>query len=138
MAVEVLSPAVIGGRGSRIGVPSGDLDITRGHAGIERRHDEGGSQHVGVDNSKSRPLADGAHPAVRRSPVESCAVVPAQDRTLAAFAEGQSAVGGRALRGASAEWNSKIEILPMYRDYSRILRDRGLEGATPSEYRPAF
>ena len=70
VAVEVLPPAVIDGRRPRIGVAGGDLDVTQGHAGVEGGHDEGGSQHVGMDDPEPGLLADGADPAVRRAPVE--------------------------------------------------------------------
>ena len=67
----------------------GDLDITQGHPRVERCHDEGGAQHVGVDDAEAGPLADGADPAVCRPPVESLAVVAMQDRALTSLAQGE-------------------------------------------------
>jgi hypothetical protein len=87
MTVEVLAPAVIDGGRSRIGVAGGDLDVAEGNPCIECRHDEGGPEHVGMDDAQARPLADGTDPAMRRSPVESLAVVAVQDRTLGSLAE---------------------------------------------------
>jgi hypothetical protein len=49
MPVEVLSAPVIDRGRPRIGVSGGDLDITQRDAGIQRRHDEGGAEHVRVD-----------------------------------------------------------------------------------------
>ncbi len=57
--------------------------------GVEGRHDEGGPEHVGMDDPEPGPLADGADPAMRRAPVEALAVVAVQDRALGALAEGQ-------------------------------------------------
>ena len=57
------------GRGPRISVARGDLDITQRYAGIERRH-ERPTQHVGVDVAEPGLLADGTHPAVRRALVQ--------------------------------------------------------------------
>ena len=46
-------------------------------------------QHVGMDDPKTGPLADGANPAVCRPPVESLAVVAVQDRALASLSESE-------------------------------------------------
>ena len=89
MAVEVLPPAVIDGGRPRIGVAGGDLDVTQGYPRVERRHDEGGPEHVGMDDPEAGPLADGADPAVCGAPVESLTVVAVQDRPLASLAEGE-------------------------------------------------
>ncbi len=73
---------------SRIGVPSGDLDVAERHSGVERGHDEGGPQHVGVHQTESCSFADGANPAVRRTPVQAFAVVAVQDGPLGSFPDG--------------------------------------------------
>ena len=70
-------------------MPGGDLDVTQGHPRIERRHDEGGSEHVGMDDAEAGPPPDRADPAVCRPPVESLAVVAMQDRSLTSLAEGK-------------------------------------------------
>ena len=89
MAVGVLPSAVIDGGGPRIGVPCGDLDVTQRYPGIESRHDEGGAEHVGMDDAEAGPLADGANPAVCRPPVESLAVVAVQDRPFGPLSKGE-------------------------------------------------
>jgi len=89
MAVEVLAPTVIDGGRPRIGVAGGDLDVTQGYSRIERRHDEGGAQHVRVDDPEASPPTDGSDPTVRCPPVESLAVVTVQYRPLASLSEGE-------------------------------------------------
>jgi hypothetical protein len=42
-----------------------------------------------VDATQDSPLADGSYPPMRGAPVEALAVSPAQDWSLAAFADGQ-------------------------------------------------
>jgi hypothetical protein len=79
MAIEVLASAVVDRSGPRIRVPGGDLDITEGNAGIECGHDERRSEHMGVDSTEPCLLADGAHPAVGGSPIQSRSVLPTQD-----------------------------------------------------------
>ncbi len=70
-------------------MPCCDLDVTQRHPRVERRHDESGTEHVGVDDPEAGPLADGADPAVRRASVEPLTVVAMQDRSLASLAEGK-------------------------------------------------
>jgi hypothetical protein len=65
----------------------GELDVTERDSGVKGGHDEGGPQHVGMDDSQPGPLANGADPAVGCTPVESFAVVAMQDRALAALTE---------------------------------------------------
>ena len=70
-------------------MPGGDLDVSERYLRIEKRHDKGGSQHVGMDDPEASLLSDGADPAVCRAPIESLAVVAIQDRTLASLFEGE-------------------------------------------------
>lgn len=48
MAVEVLARPVVAHGCARVGVPGGDLHISKIHAGVEPRGDEGMPQHVRV------------------------------------------------------------------------------------------
>jgi len=89
MAVEVLAPPVVDGRGSGVGVTGGDLDVSQRDAGVEGGHDERGSQHVGMHAAESGTLPDRANPPVSRAPVEALAVTAQQDRTLVALTDGQ-------------------------------------------------
>ena len=89
MAVEVLPAAVINGRRPRIGVACCDLDVTQRHPCVECRHDERGTEHMGVDNPEAGSLADGADPAMCGTSVESLTIVAAQDRSLASLAQGK-------------------------------------------------
>jgi hypothetical protein len=75
MTIEVLPSAVIDGCRSRVGVASGELDVPQGQAGVERGHDEGGPEHVGMDEPEPGLLSNGADPAVRRTTVETLSVV---------------------------------------------------------------
>jgi hypothetical protein len=86
---------------ARVGVPGGDLDIAKRHPGVEGRHDECSSEHVRVDGAQAGPLPDCSDPPVGCAPVEALAVSPAQDRSLAAFADGE--VDGA--RRAGDEWD---------------------------------
>ena len=58
VAVEVLASAVIDGRGARVGVAGGDLNIPERDTGVEGGHDERCSQHVRVHGAESGALAD--------------------------------------------------------------------------------
>ena len=71
MAVEVLAPSVMDGRGSRFGVTGGELNVAARYAGVERGHDEPGAQHVRVDQTEPRTFADGANPTVGGAPVQT-------------------------------------------------------------------
>ena len=80
-AVEVLAPAVIDGGRPRIGVTSGDLDVTERHPCIERRHDERGPGACG-DGRRSRvtwnPEFALALFGTQRSPVQIRAARPSR------------------------------------------------------------
>ena len=93
MAVEVLAPTVVDGGCPRIGVAGGDLNVPERHPRVESRRDEGGSEHVGMDDAKAGPFADGADPAVGGAPVEPLPVVAVEDRSLASLAEGERGLG---------------------------------------------
>ena len=71
---------------------SGELDITQWDARIQHRHDEGGTEHMGMDQSKPYLLPDGSHPAVRRATIETLPVVTVQDRAFGAFPMAKSRV----------------------------------------------
>ena len=109
MAVEVLAPAVIDGGRPRIGVAGGDLDVTQGHPRVECRHDESGTQHVGMDDPEAGPPTNGADPAVRRAPVESLTVLAVQDRALTSLPEGK--VDGPGHPG-NERYHSRLVALP--------------------------
>jgi hypothetical protein len=61
-------------------VPGGDLHLPQRDARLEGAHDEGGPQHVGVDDADSGPLGDGSDLPVGGAAVESAGVVAEQDR----------------------------------------------------------
>ena len=86
VAVEVLAPSVIDGRGSRVGVTGGELNVAERYAGVERGHDEPGAQHVRVDQTEPGTFADGANPTVGGAPVQTLPILASQDRTLVTFA----------------------------------------------------
>ena len=54
VAVEVLTSAVVHG----CGAGGGELDIAERYAGVECGHDEGGAQHVWVDDAENCSFAD--------------------------------------------------------------------------------
>jgi hypothetical protein len=58
------------------------LDVAKGNSGVEGGHDEGGSEHVGIDDPESRPLANGADPTMCRAPIQVVSVVSSKDRTF--------------------------------------------------------
>jgi len=89
VAVEVLpSPVVDGGRAG-IGMAGGDLPVAQRDARIERGHDERSAEHVRVNGTQSRALADGADPPVSGAPVEPLSVAAARDRPIATFPDSQ-------------------------------------------------
>ena len=53
MAVEALAAMVVDSGRAGISVPSGELDVSERNTSIERGHDEGGPEHVGVDVTQS-------------------------------------------------------------------------------------
>jgi hypothetical protein len=69
-------------------VAGGDLHVTQRHASIQG-HDERGSQHVRVHQTKPGTLPDRTNPAVCSAPIEALAVAAAQDGALAALPDGQ-------------------------------------------------
>ena len=89
MAIEIRPASVVDRRGPRVLVAGGELDVPERDTGVEGRHNEGGAQHVWMDDPETRSLADGANPAVCRTTVQAAAVPPAQDRTFASLANGE-------------------------------------------------
>jgi len=89
VAVEVLVSPVVDGRGAGVGVTGGDLNVAQRHPGVEGRHDERGSEHVRVNGTEAGALRDRPDPPVGGAPVEALAVSAAQDRSFAAFADGE-------------------------------------------------
>ncbi len=89
MTVEVLASTVVDGRRSRIRVASGDLDVAKRDSRIEGRHDERGSQHVGMNDPEPSPLADRTDPPVSSPAVEPLAVLPSEDGSLGALPDNQ-------------------------------------------------
>jgi len=89
MAVEVGPPPVVDGCRSGVLVARSDLDIPKRDASVECRHDEGRTEHVGVNDPEAGPLADGAHPSVRGPSIESAPIQTTQDRSFAALSDGQ-------------------------------------------------
>ena len=88
MAVEVLPPAVVDGRGPRVGVAGGELDVTQRHSGVEGRRDEGRSGSMWgwtIPSPALLPILRTQRCAVRRC--EALAVPTVQDRAPAALAE---------------------------------------------------
>ena len=79
MAVEVLAAPIMHGCRSWVGMASGDLDVSERDAGVKGGHDEGGSKHVGVDQSDPSPLTDGSDPPMGGAPVEALTVVAERD-----------------------------------------------------------
>jgi hypothetical protein len=98
MAVEVLPSTIVDGGRPRIGVASSDLDITQGNSCVECRHNERGTEHVGVNDPEPGSLPDGPDPTVCSATVKSLSVVTVQDRSYAAFAE-------REVDGAGHSWD---------------------------------
>ena len=65
-------------------VASRELDIAERYAGVECGHDEGGAQHVGVDDAEPRSFADRSDPAVSGASIEALVVLSAKDRAFIA------------------------------------------------------
>ena len=89
MPVEVRPPSVIDRGRPWVLVTGGKLHVPERDTGIECCHDEGTPKHVRVDDSETGSRSDGAHPAMGGSAIEAFAVHSAQDRTIAAFADGE-------------------------------------------------
>ena len=66
-----------------------ELDVAQRYAGIERGHDERTAQHVRMDMSEARSLADRSHPPMGGAAVEALAVVADQDRSLTPLTDGE-------------------------------------------------
>jgi hypothetical protein len=78
-------------------VTGSDLDVAERYTRVESSHDEPGSEHVRMHRAQPRTLADGADPPMGRAAIEALTVSAAEDRTFAAFADGD--VDGLAVRG---------------------------------------
>ena len=89
VAVEVLASSVIDRGRAGVGVAGGELHVTQRNTGIERRHDERSTKHVGVDVTEACAFADRSDPPVRGTPVESGAVTTRQDWSITPFTDGQ-------------------------------------------------
>jgi hypothetical protein len=66
-----------------------DPDVSQRNPGIERRHDESGSEHAWMHGPQTGPLDDRADPSVRISPVKKFAAVAVEDQTLESIPDGQ-------------------------------------------------
>ena len=89
MPVEVLAGSVVAHRCSRVGVAGGDLDVAEGYSGVERGHDERGSQHVGMDAVEACLVTDRADPIGRRCGCRGGVISGPQDRSGGVFTEGE-------------------------------------------------
>lgn len=85
--VEVLSSAVVDGRGERVRVAGRKLDVAQRNVDVEGGHDERCAQLVRVDGAEPRSLTDRSYPTVRGAPIEERSVATLQDRSLVAFAD---------------------------------------------------
>ena len=86
LAVKILTSAVVDGRRPRIGVASGDIeDIAERDSRIKGRHDERGSEHVGMDDPEPSPLANRADPPVSSPAIKPLTVLSPEDGSLGAL-----------------------------------------------------
>ena len=82
----------------------GELDVAERYAGVECSHDEGGAQHVWVDDAESRSFADRSDPAVSGASIEALVVLSAKDRALASLADCEIDGSGRAGHERNHRW----------------------------------
>jgi hypothetical protein len=82
VAVQILAGPVVAHRGSRVGVPGGDLDIPKVDSGVEHGRDKGVTKHMRVRSGDldAGVLGESAQAAGRGVPVHPGAAAIEQDR----------------------------------------------------------
>ncbi len=66
-----------------------DLDIPERDTGVKSSHDEGGPEHVGVDDPEPGPLANGADPTMGSTAIQAMTVLSTEDRSFGALPDDQ-------------------------------------------------